>query len=181
MVTCECGAEVFIKKTQECRRCYNRRYARERYVVAPINMGLYPAMPPTNPCSYSQAHHRLARWRGRARYHTCQCGAPAESWSYRGDSQHEQEGLVPDGDKQKFVRWSPWIMDYDPLCLVCHMERDGHTGDPIAQAEKNRARWRERMADPAERDRYNAERRARAAVVGWGVVVAGKSRGIREW
>lgn len=29
MAICECGAEVFIKKSGECQRCYNRRWKRE--------------------------------------------------------------------------------------------------------------------------------------------------------
>lgn len=128
-VVCGCGEPIFIKKTGQCSRCYQREYARHRSRRAPL---VYTAdVPTTRPCSYEAAHSRVRHWRGRATEHRCaDCGAGAEDWSYRGGSRWEQAG-----DRTYDVRgvrtttprvWSRHVMDYEPLCRACHHARDGY-------------------------------------------------------
>lgn len=136
---CECGGNVYIKKTQECKRCYYARYRAEnwqrvrdcdnkRYVPKPI---VYTAAaPPTGPCSYDAAHQRVRYYRGRPTQHTCQCGAQATEWSYRNnDSAYEMSGprrkLYRSGEWETVTStWSTHIKDYDALCHACHVFRD---------------------------------------------------------
>ena len=131
---CECGAEVFIVKTQECKRCYQARWRAEnlekrraqdraaqarRYV--PV-LTYTAAVPPTTACSYEVAHQRVRNYRGKASQRVCVCGAQAEQWSYRNSSSYEQQGTRE--GKPGVFRWSTNITDYDALCRPCHEERD---------------------------------------------------------
>lgn len=135
---CECGSEVYIQKTQECRRCYMRRwnqenrdkrnaYDRARYERKP--MVYTAAVPLTTPCTYSGAHQRVYAYRGRASQHVCPCGMQAQEWSYRGGSSYQMSGPRRkryDSGKWETVTstWSTNVTDYDPLCRECHEIRD---------------------------------------------------------
>jgi hypothetical protein len=140
---CECGREVFILKTMECKRCYQARWREEnlekrraqdraaaakRYTPAP--MVYTAAVPPTTPCSYEVAHQRVAYYRGSASTHVCTCGVQAEQWSYRNTSAYEIEGTRP--NKSGTFKWSSNITDYDALCRRCHDIRDGKSFSDVA-------------------------------------------------
>lgn len=131
----DCGREVAIKKTQECRKCYKARYtvenrerrnADDRAKYQPL---ITVAGPTTAPCSYDAAHQRVEYWRGLAKSHTCFCGKPAEEWSYRNYSEYEITGtrkkLYPSGTYGPISsKWSTHVKDYDALCVGCHQIRD---------------------------------------------------------
>lgn len=83
-----------------------------------------PAFDLTKPISYETAHYRVARWRGRASIHQCECGAQAHQWAYRKNSPHEQVGTTHSARGDIEVRFSPDPMDYDPMCRSCHTRFD---------------------------------------------------------
>lgn len=137
MIECknDCGREVFIKSTQECRKCYKARYTvenRERRNTA--DRAKYARLvtvagPTTAPCSYDAAHQRVEYWRGRACEYVCPCGVQAEEWSYRNFSEYEMTGQrrkkYPNGNYGWITStWSTHVKDYDPLCCNCHEVRD---------------------------------------------------------
>lgn len=83
----------------------------------------------TAPCSYQAAHKRLTRTRGRAKTLPCvDCGQPADSWSYNGDSALEQTGTTASNSHGKVimahVTWSPDPADYSPRCSADHIAHD---------------------------------------------------------
>lgn len=125
---CRCGEPIWIKKTGECRRCYRKRWEAEHprtRLSYTTNLGRYPLPLNMRPTTYAGAHSRVKRYRGTASEHTCPCGAPAQEWSYRGDSPHEQSGeVVLSNGKRKHLAWSPYVYDYDALCIPCHIARD---------------------------------------------------------
>lgn len=127
MHTCQCGAPIFIKKTRECRRCYDTRYHREMRASQPKRQH----EPTTSECTYSAAHNRVRNRRGKASEHRCiECGNQAEEWSYRGGAPSEQRGTRT---RHRHARTNTvrtaWCGDpnyYDPMCQACHAARDGH-------------------------------------------------------
>lgn len=136
---CECGAAVFIVKTQECKKCYHARYRvenRERFrgydrkAYVPKPMVYTAAVPTTAPCTYDAAHQRIRYWRGLPSQHQCPCGAQAEEWAYRNNgSSYEMSGprrKLYDSGRWETVTstWSTHIKDYDALCHECHVYRD---------------------------------------------------------
>ena len=141
--TCQCGStEIRCAKTSECNKCYQARRRAEnpekfrkawreaaRVAYVPAEKLQEPRTAPTEDCSYTAAHKRVARWRGAAGEHTCiDCGKPAEEWSYRGGSSFEQTGPSARRKNGKTIyvnsTWSGYIMDYDPRCVPCHKEYD---------------------------------------------------------
>ncbi|WP_404311310.1 hypothetical protein LG314_07960 [Agrococcus terreus] len=129
---CACGAEVYIKKTGECRRCYFQRYHREHpKPLKPKVIGCAIPHPARMKApSYENAHQRVYYWRGRASAHQCQCGKQAAEWSYRNGSRWERthERIKPNKDgtiRTVLARYSTNVMDYDALCKDCHLARDG--------------------------------------------------------
>jgi hypothetical protein len=150
---CKCGAPVFIKKTGECARCYQRRRRRE-LVGSPT--AIAPRRPPRRSAAaqarvyamtYQACHARLRAQRGLASQWTCvRCGRRAEEWAYRGGSPSEIEGDVHTRDKVRHMRWSPEPSDYDPMCRRCHGARDrddygrGYRHDPD-KAREARRQW----------------------------------------
>jgi len=142
---CACGAtKIRCAKTNECSPCYqarrraenldearrkDREGARARYVPAEKRQG--PRVAPTEACSYTAAHKRVARHRGFASEHECVgCGEQAQEWSYRGGSDFEQTGPSPRRKNGKTIyvnsTWSGYIMDYDPRCVPCHKDYDAN-------------------------------------------------------
>lgn len=133
VTTCQCGKQIYVRKTGECQTCYNSRYYREHYT---------PPAPPAprarigstielaTECSYVAAHLRVRAQRGPASSHPCaECDSPAVDWSYRGTSPVEQQGWSSVRDRRRsvtrqWVAWSGYIHDYDPLCRSCHTRRD---------------------------------------------------------
>lgn len=138
---CACGNEVAIKKTQECRPCYMRRYnyrykrevlgyGKPRAVkpkpVSPEGRTLLKVVDLHRPITYVTAHTRLMNWRGPAKQHACiDCGEQAAQWSYNHQGRHEMRGtkVNPWGQLIK-VRWSTEVADYDPRCIACHNKID---------------------------------------------------------
>lgn len=142
---CDCGEPVFIIKTGECQRCYNKRYAREhasRYVPRPK----VEREPQRTPCTYATAHHRVYSERGKATEHTCPCGQPAQQWALNNNSPRIQHGtrLRQRYDREYTVNstWSPDPMDYDALCITCHAERDGRTDWGKGERRLTRLKYR---------------------------------------
>jgi len=67
--------------------------------------------------SYSTAHDRIARVRGKAIQHKCcSCGGPARQWAYQGSDQE----LVNEAG----LRYSENPDDYAPMCSSCHKRLD---------------------------------------------------------
>jgi hypothetical protein len=80
--------------------------------------------------TYSSAHHRVRRLRGRARDHPCaDCDARASSWSYTGG----------DPDELRDARHGAYSLDvarYVPRCARCHVRADRRARRPVyAQPE----------------------------------------------
>lgn len=136
-----CGERpVRYVRTDECPRCYNRRYVaenrdrvrdymngwqRKQRARSADRTDEMPEFDLEAPISYSTAHTRVAYWRGRASTHVCECGNKAREWAYRGGSPHEQSGLVPSFKRGRVVvGWSPDPMDYAPMCRSCHVTYD---------------------------------------------------------
>lgn len=109
-----------------CKPCLTA-YTRSR-LAAVSNMDRTSQMPEFDldaPVSYMAAHLRIHYWRGRASIHRCHCGAQADQWAYRHDSQHERSAIVPERDGSKVeVLYSPDPMDYVPMCHGCHVSFD---------------------------------------------------------
>ena len=128
MNNCKCGRPVFIKKTGECRSCYNARYFREHYTPRAARPLAGSTEETSAPCSYDAAHSRVRRVRGLPSEHRCaECGDAASEWAYRNESPREQQGWSATrkgGARRQWSRWSPFVWDYDPLCAPCHRERD---------------------------------------------------------
>lgn len=69
------------------------------------------------PVTYSGAHSRVAKARGKAADHACvDCGNPAQEWAYDGLDEHE----VTDGPR----RFSRNPAHYMPMCVPCHRAFD---------------------------------------------------------
>ncbi|CAN5549341.1 hypothetical protein BH11ACT6_BH11ACT6_29840 [soil metagenome] len=76
--------------------------------------------------SYSAAHLRTSKARGRARDHACvDCSGPAAEWSYQHGSDKELTELrsMPRGS-ERLVTYSPDPDDYAPRCKSCHTKYD---------------------------------------------------------
>ncbi|WP_146185374.1 hypothetical protein [Microbacterium sp. HMWF026] len=79
---------------------------------------------------YRSAHRRIRRTRGRAALQLCvDCTAPADTWSYNGNSPFEQSGTTRKKQKtgvviQIPVTWSACVQDYSPRCYSCHRKFD---------------------------------------------------------
>ncbi len=126
-LVCACGGPVFIKKTQECRTCYHRRYHREHYTPKPPPPRRGATPETATPCTYDAAHSRVRNVRGLPSGLRCAvCGETAEEWAYKNASPHEQQGWMKRRDHpgRKWSTWSPYVYDYDPLCSACHRARD---------------------------------------------------------
>lgn len=146
---CECGEPVFIRKSGECRRCYNRRWYQtsragdEGYLAlrhVPTDRQRTPTTRKASgdPASYSAAHGRVRRQRGPASDWRCiQCGAPAEQWAYRSTNAREIRGTNRAGNPRV---WSPDPADYDPMCTPCHAARDGRRFRTGYRFDPDRAR-----------------------------------------
>lgn len=191
---CACGAPVSIRKTTECRACYQRRWEREAPPKSCLDCG-QPTSSRTatlcdqcrrrrvssrrpflaDPQNYAAAHRRIRRTRGAAsawECHDCR-SRKAEQWAYRAGSPRERVTLETYGKRTRRRVWSPEPIDYDPLCLACHVARDhgpipGYRNDPEKRREYA-ARWRRAHYDKqtstdegrdAYRARKNHERRA---------------------
>ena len=124
---CECGKPIKHPLSSKCATCYQRRWYREHRATPPVPANLrYDAI------GYKYAHQKVQRYRGKATEYHCAHGAsdhPAEEWAYKGRSKYELSGwalnVTPAGtESQKFLRWSPDIEDYIPLCRVHHIEMD---------------------------------------------------------
>ncbi len=70
--------------------------------------------------TYSGAHQRIYKRRGRASEHTCPCGAAAEHWSYDHNDPDELTGT----DKGYRVTYSVKIEHYVARCVLCHNRLD---------------------------------------------------------
>ncbi|NQX34044.1 hypothetical protein [Herbiconiux sp. VKM Ac-2851] len=127
---CECGKPIKHPVTGECSTCYQRRWYREHRANPRPSGGST-----LGPCTYTHAHVKVARWRGKAAEHPCLLcdnGTPAEEWSYRGGSEYEQteeriQRTRKGTESRHFLSWSPDINAYDPLCKPHHLERDRGT------------------------------------------------------
>lgn len=108
--------------------------------------------------SYSGAHKRLMRTKGRAGDQTCaRCPKPAETWAYDGNDDAEMtspEGYAYSGD----------VDHYEALCRSCHSWADGPTHCPNGHeynAENTHVRpesgYRQCRVCGRERERLRAE------------------------
>lgn len=82
--------------------------------------------------SYSYAHKKVMRARGRACEHKCaSCGWQASQWAYIVGDEHEQHGERTSAGRKGVpstyaVKWSPNVWAYEPLCVPCHnSQKDG--------------------------------------------------------
>ena len=123
-VVCDCGVEKLVEggslrsgQTTSCG-CNNP--------IKKIGEG-HPRWQGKN-IAYSTAHKRVAARRGPAKTHNCiECGKPAHSWAYRGNSPEELTFYRPEGEshvKTGLLRYSPNPDDYDPMCWACHSRKD---------------------------------------------------------
>lgn len=71
--------------------------------------------------SYNLAHQNVTRSRGKAREHTCPCGAPAQDWAYQGSDSEEVDS--------KGRRFSMNADDYEAMCRRCHSRLDAKPDD----------------------------------------------------
>ncbi|WP_404433142.1 hypothetical protein LG299_02315 [Microbacterium lacus] len=164
---CACGRAVYVKKSGECQRCYNRRWYNEqratdvgylmsRRVPTAQRVPRKPSTTPragTDPSSYGAAHSRVRARRGPASSWYCiRCGTPARQWAYRATQAREIKGTNREGRPRV---WSPDPADYDPMCLTCHAERDGRVWGTGYRHDPTRAKKR-------EWDRAYRERKRRA-------------------
>lgn len=70
--------------------------------------------------TYSGAHIRVRRIRGRVSTHVCGCGAQAQEWAYDHADENELVGVTAG-------REAPYSADpshYVPMCRSCHRTSD---------------------------------------------------------
>lgn len=72
--------------------------------------------------SYSGAHKRVLRARGKAALYPCvDCGAPALHWSYDGK---DPEELTATSRRGQTIRYSAKPEHHEPRCVTCHNHHD---------------------------------------------------------
>lgn len=78
------------------------------------------------PSGYNAIHERIKRVRGKASERRCvSCGHPADEWALRDDAIFVNYGEDRYGYPRK---WGVRMVDYDPMCKMCHEEHDkAHT------------------------------------------------------
>lgn len=99
-----------------------RRYGDPHHLEGPSDLrGAFGESHPSwrgDDITYSAAHDRVEKQRGKAREWMCAfCAVPAEGWAYTHDDPEEK--VSPEG-------W-PYSLDSDryiPLCQSCHKELD---------------------------------------------------------
>ena len=142
---CACGSPVYIKKAGLCRRCYMREYQRQRtgYYDRPrAEQGrdtagyvkrqgrrVLPLLDLSGHGSYSSAHDRCRRRRGKPNEYLCaMCRQrPGRDWSLMpGRGRHV--GVKEIMGRMTDVAWSMNPADYRPLCKSCHNKLDGTGG-----------------------------------------------------
>jgi len=74
--------------------------------------------------SYFAAHQRIYRTRGRAAAQVCQCGAPAQEWSYDHSDPREMHGTVDCGRGPACLTYSLDPQHYIAVCVPCHRTLD---------------------------------------------------------
>jgi hypothetical protein len=122
IATCEhCGESALMQRkgrfcSRSCANAYKHR------------QGKLGGSGPRNPnwkgalVSYSGAHRRILRTRGKAARHPCvDCGAPALHWSYDGK---DPEELTATSRRGQEVRYSGKPEHYEPRCVTCHNHHD---------------------------------------------------------
>ncbi|GAA1938219.1 hypothetical protein GCM10009775_32870 [Microbacterium aoyamense] len=175
-LACACGAPVYIRKSGECRNCYQSRWDHNRAKPPRECVDCArPASSPTarycdpcrrrraqsrrpflaDPSTYSTAHARVRRARGRAADWRClDCQKrQAKQWAYRAGSPRERVTLELHAGRAHRHVWSPDPNDYDPLCLSCHIARDR---DPRPGYRHDDARRRE-LRQAWSRDHYEKQ------------------------
>jgi hypothetical protein len=132
MQTCECGADVFIKKTGQCRNCYNREYYRrnaeriDRKRILRKEEGAQCLID----VGYEGAHARLRESRGQARDYQCVwCNRPALDWALKRGGVREVTGTRTHSSGVIVATWSTNPLDYQPMCRSCHRRMDTGTTD----------------------------------------------------
>jgi hypothetical protein len=141
VVTCECGAEVWIKKRGMCKACYFQWYQRERVgrdkqleYAARSARKRWLAREVGHAClldvNYMGAHMRLRAMRGMARDYDCvQCGMQAKDWALiRGGVREVVSTRVVQNkqgeDCTRVCVFSTNPLDYQPMCRRCHVHMD---------------------------------------------------------
>lgn len=120
----ECSAGHSLGPRGACRMCYNAAYYKVQGEKREVDTTLL------NPITYSYAHKKVMRARGRAVEHTCvDCGEQAEQWSYNGHDVYEQTGqrvqCTRTGETTVFtMSWSPNVWAYSARCAPCHHSYD---------------------------------------------------------
>lgn len=76
--------------------------------------------------TYSSAHQRLRRAKGRAANHRCvDCGGPARTWSYRhGDPKELTEPHTLKSGRVILLAYSLDPAQYEARCTSCHTKMD---------------------------------------------------------
>lgn len=185
--TCACGAPVGIRKTGECRRCYNTRWNSERRAERLTGVcsacGASPIVAAgsqrcarciararskrrpfraTQPSTYVAAHALVRRVRGQASMWSCtDCGGRAEQWAYRPGGPRERVTVERNGTRTQRRRWSPDPADYDPLCVDCHQQRDRPGAQPGYRQNPAKAREYRRRWRHAQRANTTLQKRRR--------------------
>jgi len=111
---CDCGQEVEVRGvslragvTTSCG-CLARQRAAEHNWVG-------------SQATYTAAHERVRRERGRAKEHACvDCGDQAAEWSYVGNAPDERKAVRG----RSICAYSPSPEYYSPRCCKCHRAHD---------------------------------------------------------
>lgn len=73
--------------------------------------------------SYSGAHNRVRKERGKASDYNCACGNIAQHWAYDGSDKNQKYGRCrPGAQTWAFYSLDPW--KYAPMCHKCHNAKD---------------------------------------------------------
>lgn len=128
---CECGEVVQARGM--CKRCYgNWLYYNGQGLRGGIK---------TDEPSYSLAHARLRKERGRAAIYECElCGGPAREWALSAGAQELLFGVSGTGRKN-ITAYSMNPYDYFPACSPCHRAYDSEYANRSFVNKKSR--WEE--------------------------------------
>lgn len=98
----------------------SRHWQRWRYWGDPLQRPMYGQHKRVADPGYLAVHKRVARMRGSAKTHTCQCGASASQWAY----DNADPEVVTATHLGYRARYSLDESHYVAMCVPCHVAFD---------------------------------------------------------
>lgn len=117
---CECGKPVKAKGM--CKAHYQSWFYYNQE-VKPVDLNHWATKETP---SYTAAHARIRRERGRAQHHICVvCGDQANNWALKADA---TDLLTEPEGRYKGTKYSVDPFAYQPMCQACHKAFDATEG-----------------------------------------------------